>query len=210
MRGQVRLILGKRLSFALSLIDPVSVLCDVGTDHGKLPVAALLEGRAKRAIAIDISEKSLAKASLLAIEQGVSLDCRVGDGLSPLKGERTDCAVIAGMGAHEIVKILRERDCEIGKLVLIPHTHAPLLRAFLKEENVRIVRDAYVKESGKFYPVMQADLSLPWRDHSLYFGDGDMDGAEYAAARLKKIEELLSLKEDEELEEEREILRCVR
>ena len=55
----------------LSLIKGGETLCDVGTDHGKLPVAALLSGKAGSAIATDISAASLQKARLLAEKENV-------------------------------------------------------------------------------------------------------------------------------------------
>ncbi|MCR4725856.1 MAG: class I SAM-dependent methyltransferase [Clostridia bacterium] len=204
----MRIKLDKRLSRCLSLIEGES-LCDVGTDHGKLPVAALLEGKVKRAIAIDISEKSLMKAKVLAEETGVTLSCRAGDGLKPLGSERVDVCVIAGMGGREIVKILSETPSAAKRYLLVPHTDAPLVRAFLKEKNIGIVSDEIVKDSGKFYPVIQADPSLPWNEtHNLYFRAGGPDAEEYRSLRLKKIESILSFKDDAALEEEKEILQC--
>ena len=50
--------LDKRLKQILSEIN-CEALADVGCDHGKLSVAAVITGRAKKAYAIDISEKSL-------------------------------------------------------------------------------------------------------------------------------------------------------
>ena len=200
--------LDKRLSFCLSLVEG-ETLCDVGTDHGKLPVAALLRGRVKSAIAIDVSEKSLAKAKNLAESVGVPLRCLAGDGLNPLRGERIDVCVIAGMGGREIVKILSEASCEVKSFVLVPHTDAPLVRAYLKERNFGIVRDAIVSESGKFYPVIKVDPSLPWNEeHNLFFGEGDPDGAAYKKARLMKIRKILSVRDDPALREEEEILKC--
>ncbi len=200
--------LDKRLSFCLSLIEG-ETLCDVGTDHGKLPVVALLSGKVKSAVAIDISAKSLKKAELLAEEWGVSLSCRVGDGLKPLCGEKTDACVIAGMGGREIVKILSETPSAAKSYILVPHTDAPIVRAFLKENNMRIVRDAIVKDAEKFYPILKVDPALPWNEaHNLYFGDGTPDGEAYKKMRLEKIERILSVREDAALKEEKEILEC--
>ncbi|HCJ01396.1 MAG TPA: hypothetical protein DHV31_00730 [Clostridiales bacterium] len=201
----MRIRLGERLNTVLSLIEGGRV-CDVGTDHGKLPVAALLSGRVSEAIAIDISAKSLAKARLLAEQEGVPLRCLQGDGLTPLSEKQTDTVVIAGMGGAETVKILSEAPCTFSKYIFVPHKNAPLVRKYLKDNNARITHDIAVKEDKHFYFVIEADPSLSWQEKSLYFGEEGAAFSEYRAWRLQKIEHLLSLKEDPSLREEKEEL----
>ena len=202
--------LGARLETCLSLLEGENSLVDVGTDHGKLPVYALKEGKTRRAVAVDISEKSLLKAKLLAEKEGVALVAVCSDGLAAVKEEDAGCVVIAGMGGNEIIKILSEAPFSLGKCLLVPHTHAVLVRRYLKEKNACILRDIVVKEGRHFYPVMAVDFRLPWRDgKSVYVGEeGDALKA-YAEQRLKKINEYLRFKDDEELKEEKEILENV-
>ena len=182
------------------------VVCDVGTDHGKLPVAALLTGRAQEAIAIDVSALSLNKARLLAEEENVPLRCIVGDGLTPLHKGECDVVVIAGMGGREIVKILDNAPCVFPRYLLVPHRDAALVRGYLKDHNARITRDIAVKEGEHFYFVIEATFSLPWEEHSLYFGKEGEAFPAYREARLKKIDKLLSFKSDPALEREKEEL----
>jgi len=198
--------LGARLETVLSLIDGGVRLCDVGTDHGMLPVAALLTEQAKSAVATDISGKSLKKAAILAEKEGVPLVCREGDGLAPLKEGEADVVVIAGMGGQEIIRILKESDLPISRFILVPHTHASEVRKYLKERNYLITHDVAVKERDHFYFVIEADCTAPWQEHSLYFGREGKDFTEYRAARLEKIDRLLSVKQDPSLEEEKEEL----
>ena len=47
----------------------LDVVADIGADHGKLIVAILLKNKAQRGFALDISEKSLDKAKILAEER---------------------------------------------------------------------------------------------------------------------------------------------
>ena len=195
-----------RLATLLSLIEGGVTLADVGTDHGKLPVAALLTGRASAAIAIDVSPQSLAKARALALEEGVQMRCIVGDGLTALSEGDADVVVIAGIGAAETVKILKEAPCRFSRYLFVPHKNAPLLRGYLKEQNARIVRDIAVKEGKHFYFVIEADFATPWEAHSLYFGtEGDAFEA-YRAYRLEKLTELIALGGDPSLAEEKEEL----
>ena len=195
-----------RLSAVLSLIKEGETLCDVGTDHGKLPVAALLSGRAKSAIATDISDKSLSKARILAEREGVPLLCRCGDGLTPLSKGETDVVVIAGMGGAEIVRILSNAPCVFSRYIFVPHRDAPLVRRYLRDSNACITHDIAVKEGKHFYFVIEANFSSPWQERSLYFGREGSAFEEYRAARLTKIDALLALKQDPSLEEEKEEL----
>lgn len=206
MRGQVRIKLGERLQTLLSLIEGGETLCDIGTDHGKLPVAALLSGRAGKAIATDISEASLAKARLLAEKENVPLRCVVGDGLAPIRQGEADVVSIAGMGGAEIVRILQNASCVFPRYLLLPHRDAPLVRGYLKQRNARILRDIAVKEGKHFYFVIEATFSLPWKEQSLYYGETGGAFAEYRRFRLEKIEKLLRLKSDASLEKEKEEL----
>ena len=202
----MRLRLGERLETVLSLLTEGETLCDVGTDHGKLPVAALLSGKAKSAIAIDISAQSLQKAKLLAEREDVPLRCLVGDGLTPLRKGEADAIVIAGMGGMEIVRILENAPCVFPRYVLVPHRDTPAVREYLKNKNARILRDIAVKEGEHFYFVIEATFSLPWEECSLYFGTEGEAFPAYRRARLQKIDKLLSLKSDSSLEREKEEL----
>ena len=190
----------------LGMIEGGVTLADVGTDHGKLPVAALLSGRASRAIAIDVSAPSLAKARTLAQEEGVEMKCVVGDGLQPLSPGEADVVVIAGIGAAETIKILEEAPCLFPRYLFVPHKNPPLLRRYLKEHNARIVRDVAVREGKHFYFVIEADFAAPWEEHSLYFGTEGEAFEAYRTYRLQKVTELIALGGDSSLTEEKEEL----
>lgn len=82
--------------------------------------------------------------------------CLVGDGLNPVKDKDVDTIVIAGMGAHEIVKILSDSDKRYEKYILVPHQHADVLRAFCRKTAFR-EKDGVVKSGNKFYPVIVAE-----------------------------------------------------
>ncbi len=149
--------LGTRLNAVLQELDYVDTFADIGTDHGKLVVGAVLCNRAKKAYAIDISEKCLKKAKELAFEKGVEekITFYIGDGFAPLSN-RVNIAVAAGMGGLEIIKILQnEKSCLVDKFILVPHQDGYLLRKYLKENNFYIEKD-YVVFDGKFYDIIVA------------------------------------------------------
>ena len=57
------MVLTPRLACLTSLVPQGARLADIGTDHGKLPVSLLLEGRIAAAIGSDIGEGPLAHAA---------------------------------------------------------------------------------------------------------------------------------------------------
>ena len=199
--------LGDRLETCLSLIEGAECMVDVGTDHGKLPVYALLEGRTKRAVAVDVSSKSLQKARTLAEERGVALETILGDGLTLVSERDADIVVIAGMGGYEIVKILEEAPFRIRKCILVPHTHASVVRRYLKENDVAVLRDIMVSEGKHFYPVLLVDYRERWQGaDNVYVGKEGAALEAYIRQRLDKIESYLVHNDDPLLKEEKEIL----
>lgn len=150
--------LDRRLRDLVDCIDG-SAVADVGCDHGKVSVAALVEGRANKVIACDVSQKSLKKAVDLARGLGVkNIEFRAGDGLSVISDGEVDQVVIAGMGGREIMKILAHMPKGIKKLVLSPQKNVIELRQFLSQNGFYISRDIIVEEGGKFYVIMTADV----------------------------------------------------
>lgn len=153
-------------------------LADIGCDHGKVTVAALLEGRVKRAYAVDISPDSLQKAKILSEEQGVTLTPVLYDGIPELNPS-PDVIVIAGVGGNEIVSILG-RHAPDARYILVPHQDAPFLRGWLSER-FRVERDNFVESNGKFYPVLVAVKGKThYTERERYFGKNIPKTSAYA------------------------------
>lgn len=187
----------KRLESILSHVS-ANVLADIGCDHGKVAVYAVLRGLAKRAIAADISEESLKKARALAAETGAEgIEFRVGDGMKVLKANEADNVVIAGMGAREIKKILSQAPETDAKFILVPHDDAPVLREYLAQSGYEKSSDRIVKAGGKFYPVIVCKKTgKPYRisvEESLYGTSAeDEDCVAYARQRLAVLQKICS------------------
>ena len=136
-------------------------LADIGTDHAYLPVWLLRNGRVASAIASDLRSGPLSRARETARVYDVlsSLELRLGNGLSGIASEETDCIVIAGMGGENIAAILAAAPWTAdGKHILLlqPQTHAEDLRCFLMEHGYAITREALVRDRGTIYAVMEA------------------------------------------------------
>jgi tRNA (adenine22-N1)-methyltransferase len=81
------------------------VHADIGTDHALLPRYLLEQGRVKRVIAVEKHPGPYARACLAL--QGYPAEVRRGDGLGPLQAHEAQSLSITGMGALNIVAILR-------------------------------------------------------------------------------------------------------
>lgn len=146
-----------RLEMIASLVPRCDCVCDIGTDHGYIPVYLIKSGRAKRAVASDIN-----KGPLLRAEENVRLfdaisavSLRLSDGFSSYAYGEVDSAVIAGMGGETISGILK-KDIGTQYFILQPQTAHKELRSFLFENGYKIVDEAISCEGNKMYTAMLA------------------------------------------------------
>ena len=175
--------LDKRLRAVVDNVEG-KTFADIGCDHGKVTVCALIEGRAQQAIACDISQKSLDKAVKLAKTYGLnSVQFRCADGLKQIADNEVDCVVIAGMGGKEIMSILTDIPQGIKRFVLVAHKNTIELREFLSSKDLYIDKDFVVEQGGKFYNIIVAisgngkvcELS----EEELYLGKNSNANADY-------------------------------
>lgn len=198
--------LAGRLALAAEMVGHTPCLADVGCDHGKLCVYCLSTGLADKAIAIDISAPSLAKAKQLADSVGVSLDARLGDGLTPTVPHEVHTAVIAGMGGMEIARILALAPSAPPALVLVPHHDSDMVARYLHLAQYTIVHDRVVWDDGHWYRVMCAHggtrtLGAGWQDAlegvpsqgPWYVGEENRTNPAYAAYRRQRLDFLQSI-----------------
>ncbi|NLL23756.1 MAG: SAM-dependent methyltransferase [Tissierellia bacterium] len=142
-----------RLEVIASLVDAGSRLIDIGSDHAMLPLL-LLERRIVERIGVsDIAEGPLNNAKRTLA--GKNADFYLADGL-PSTGE-FDSAVIAGMGGHTIIDILRKdrvRFQQMRYLILQPMQHLMQLREYLLENGYRLIKERLTHEDH-FYVILK-------------------------------------------------------
>ncbi len=156
-------VLSLRLSAIAGLVPQNANVCDVGTDHGFLPVFLKKRGDVNRIIATDINEKPLKKAEDNIKKSGVDgISLRLCDGLEGVKPGEVDTVIIAGIGG-EVISGIIDRKIEIfskDKAVLIaqPTTSPEALRRYLCEKGFEITAEIPISENGKLYSVMKCEF----------------------------------------------------
>lgn len=151
--------LSLRLSAIASLVPDGARVCDIGTDHGYLPIYLKQNRKVNNIIAADINPLPLSGAQKNIEDSGVSgIELRLCDGLSGISPNETDTVVIAGMGGEVIAGII-ERGKNITEntavsLILQPTTSPEFLRRFLYSRGFEIIKEIPVEENNKLYSVM--------------------------------------------------------
>jgi tRNA A22 N-methylase len=136
----------------VEIVPKVATAMDVGCDHGLVGASLLESGVAEKVIFSDISRPSLDKAKRLILDLGLGnaeFICQDG-----LRDAQCDCAIIAGMGGKEMVKILSDAVALPQFLVLQPMKNVVEVREYLCSQYY-IERD-YVFRDKKFYNLILA------------------------------------------------------
>ncbi len=153
-----------RLSLVASFVRQGSRLADIGTDHAYLPVELVKSGVCERALACDLRKGPLQSAKDHIETAGLAdkIECRLGDGLSPVNADEADDIVLAGMGGETIAAILSAcpfiRDEKL-RVIAQPMTHPEDLRRFLWDNGFEVIAEQAVTEDGKTYLVLCAEYT---------------------------------------------------
>ena len=147
-----------RLTALQRHIEAGTLLVDIGTDHARLPIAALQSDRCTAAIGIDIHADPLAGARLRALAAGVGsrLILHQDDALTNLC-IRVPCTIVgAGIGGNLIASSVEEwlrRAPELKALVLNPMSEERMMRAALYRAGLRCQHQTLVLDSGRIFLV---------------------------------------------------------
>lgn len=151
--------ISKRLHALADMITEGSVLADVGTDHGYIPIYLLQTGKISRAFAMDIRKGPLLRARehVEAFGLGDYITLRLSDGVAALSKGEADSVLIAGMGGGVILHILEEgkKVIESAKeLILQPQSEIEKVREYIYKKGYMVDREDIIFEDGKYYPMM--------------------------------------------------------
>lgn len=143
------------------MCDYCDTIIDVGTDHGKVPIAIANLKLAKRVIAIDNKEGPLKScrenARLFLTNDDVKFETLLSEGLSKVEKD-IECAIlITGIGYDNMKEILDDIDERKYKyLILSPHTKVDRFIEFLQSKNIKIVENRQLFEDKKNYNILKA------------------------------------------------------
>lgn len=149
----------KRLERVASHISKGSIVLDIGTDHGYIPVFLVKKGLSPFAIAADVNKKPLDKAKELIAENKMKdkVETRLGSGFEIIKDGEVDEVIIAGMGGvliSDLITAAGEIPKKLKKLVLQPMQAQKELRKYLLKNGYEIIEEELVKEDGRIFEII--------------------------------------------------------
>jgi len=149
--------LSKRIEKLVELFPGARSVADIGCDHGYTSILLAKTGKAEKIIACDIGQAPLESAKKNILREGLTdrIECRLGDGLEPIKHFEVETVLISGMGGPLMTEILENRIEEFSFAVLSPQSDFAKFRRFLFDR-MEIVKEEYLEEGGKFYRLFLA------------------------------------------------------
>ena len=151
--------LSPRLMKIAQLLPVCHTIADIGTDHAYIPIFAILNQRAKRAIASDINAGPVERARVNVAEFGLDekISLRLGAGLETLSPNEAEVICISGMGGILISEIINSSlpiAANAKRLILQPMTAAKELREYLCQNGFFIEEEVLVCEEDKIYNIL--------------------------------------------------------
>ncbi len=197
--------LSKRLEVVASFVTEGNRVVDVGTDHGYVPIYLVQTGKVPRAIAMDINKGPLLHASENIRRFGLekNIETRLSNGLRAYNLQEADSVIIAGMGGGLMIDILSESIDKWSdmELILSPQSEIELVRRFLCDNHMQIIKETMLIDEGKYYTIMKA-----------VSGECQYESVEeyrYGKLLLKEQNEILHKFLKWELEKKEQIQACI-
>ena len=149
--------MSKRIEKLVELFPGACSVADIGCDHGYTSILLAKAGKAEKIIACDIGQAPLESAKKNILHEGLTdrIECRLGDGLKPIKPFEVEAVLLSGMGGPLMRQILEKRIEEFSFAVLSPQSDFANFRRFLFDR-MKIVKEEYLEEGGKFYRLFLA------------------------------------------------------
>lgn len=185
--------LSERLRTVACMVTAGNTVCDVGCDHGFVPVYLVQQGISPRALAMDLREGPLRAAREHVAAYGLEnrIETRLSDGLHNYKNGEADTLICAGMGGGLMMRILdeeREKTASFRELVLQPQSEIERFRRYLRESGYLIRDEEILEEDGKFYQVIRAAGAYDRECGKEVLADVTVDGTgEYEEGKSEEL-----------------------
>lgn len=150
--------LDARLEAVLELIR-ADTHADVGTDHARLPVRLVREGRVSRCVAVELNPGPFALAQRMVARARLTgqIDVRQGDGFGPLAADEVESASVTGMGAYTIRGILERAGERLPPVLVLQPNDSPLWLRTWARENGYHLRAERLLPGYWAYPVLRLE-----------------------------------------------------
>lgn len=194
-------MLNARLTMVMTLIESCDTLCDIGSDHGYLPIEALKNGRINKAQIVELNSNPLSIAYENVKKEQRLEDCSffLSDGLSNVQEEVSN-VVICGMGFDTIMNIIKHdllRFQEMNQIVLQSNSKVTLLRKEMNDLGFELLDERFIIDRKIPYIALKYRYSkhkTSLSDQELYLGPHLMKDAStlYLEHCLKRLNHLKS------------------
>lgn len=154
-------VLSRRLRAVAKMVTRGNRVCDVGCDHGFVPIWLVQQGISPGVLAMDLREGPLRAAEEHVAAHGLSgqIETRLSDGLHNYNIGEADTLICAGMGGGLMLRILaaeRDKTVSFRELILQPQSEMESFRRFLREGGYDILDEEMLIDEGKYYQVIRA------------------------------------------------------
>lgn len=182
--------LSKRLLTVVNMLEENNIICDVGCDHGYVPIYLIQSKKCQGVIAVDVRHGPLERAKEHIKAYGLEryIEVKLSDGLADITIGEVNAMVCAGMGGKLMQKILLEsyeKVCHLSEIILQPQSEIMQLREFLLQYNFIIVDEEMVYEEGKFYPIIKCVSKLAIKTKGLIYDQDKMNPQIWSKEKLK-------------------------
>jgi len=142
--------LTRRIEKISSYIEDNEKVIDVGCDKALLSI--LLAKRGIHSIASDLRENIIKEAeSKINPNLKNYITFRVGDGVTLNECEKDYTVVLAGMGSHLILDIIKNSNHEFKKIITISNNNHNILRYNMNNLGYKVKLEEIIKEKNKYY-----------------------------------------------------------
>lgn len=143
-----------RLQTIVDLVPKSSKVIDIGTDHAYVPIYLYLNNITEYITATDISSNVL-KSTYNNLKK-YNLEDKIkliqSNGFKNIT-DTYDLAIIAGMGTHTIIDILRNKNLP-KTLIISSNNDHHILREYLNSINYKLKKEIAILDNNKYYLIM--------------------------------------------------------
>ncbi len=143
-----------RLQTIVDLVPKNSKVIDIGTDHAYVPIYLYLNNITHNITATDISSNVLKQTynNLKKYNLEDKIKLIQSNGFKNVL-EPFDLAVIAGMGTHTIIDILKTKNLP-KTLIISSNNDHHILREYLNSINYTLSKEIAILDNNKYYLIM--------------------------------------------------------